>query len=128
LKEDKATDRLQQELTRLQQRVAELEQAEEALQKSEKQYRDLVENLREVIYAANETGLITYISPGIETLLGYPTSEVIGHHFEEFVHQDDLARLKENFETVLSGQTAVNDYRVLTPAKSVGDARPANRL
>jgi len=127
LKEDKATDRLQQELTRLQQRVAELEQAEEALQKSEKQYRDLVENLREVIYAASETGLITYISPGIETLLGYPTSEVIGHHFEEFVHQDDLARLKENFETVLSGQTAANEYRVLTRSGEIRWGRTSSQ-
>jgi len=119
LKEDKATDRLQQELTRLQQRVAELEQADEALQKSEERYRALVENLSEVVYATDEAGVITYVSPAIEPLLGYRPTEVIGHHFEEFVYQDDLACVKENFEPILSGQTAANEYRVLTKSGEI---------
>ncbi len=113
------TDRLQQELTRLQQRAAELEQAKEALQKSEERYRALVENLCEVVYVADEAGVITYISPAIEVLLGYCPSEVIGHHFKKFVHQDDLARLKENFRIVLSGQIAANEYRVLTKSGEI---------
>ncbi len=106
-------------MAELEQATYKREQAEKALWESEKRYRDLVENLNEVIYTANENGIITYISPAIESLIEYTPSEVIGSHFKEFIHQEDLPRLKENFQTILSGRSATNEYRVLTKSGEI---------
>ena len=41
---------------------------EEALRKSEEKYRDLVENINDIIYSIDANGLITYISPAVKYL------------------------------------------------------------
>ena len=70
---------------------------EEELKQSEEKYRDLVENINDVIYALDNNGIITYISPTVETTSGYIPSEIIGRPFMEFIHQDDLPSVMEQF-------------------------------
>ena len=135
MKEDQRPSRQsQRELEQLRQRIAELEQAtskqeqtEETLRESEKRYRDLVENLAEVIYAADSNGAVTYVSPAVESLIGYAPSEVIGSHFEKYIHQDDLPRLKENFASILTGVFAENEYRVFSKSGEVLWVRTSSR-
>ncbi|MCK4394694.1 PAS domain S-box protein, partial [Candidatus Bipolaricaulota bacterium] len=127
-------NQLKQELKWLRQRVTELEQAknewgrlEETLQKSEKKYRDLVESLPDVIYLVDEHGIVTYVNPAIETTLGYTPAEVIGHHFTEFVYQEDIPLIKEGFQHVLSGHVMANEYRFLTKLGEIRWMRTASR-
>lgn len=56
---------------------------QEALQQSEEKYRLIAENVEDVVYVYNGEGVITYVSPSIEKLLGYTPDERIGMHFEE---------------------------------------------
>jgi len=84
------------------------------IEESEQTYRELVENIVEVIYATDEQGVVTYVSPAIESFIGYRPSEVIGHHFREFVYPEDLPRLREAFGRILSGHITANEYRALT--------------
>jgi len=95
------------------------ERAEEALLEGEVRGRDLVESLNDVIYTADASGILTYASPAIERLLGYPPSEAAGRHLHEFVDPQELARLKENLQGILSGRTAANEYRVRTKSGEV---------
>lgn len=102
--------------------------AQEALLKSEEKYRDLVENLNEVIYIIDEKGVVTYISPAVESFIGYCPREVIGHHFKEFVYQKDLPRLKENFERIFSDHIiTANEYRVLDKSGRIHWMRTSSR-
>ncbi len=94
--------------------ITERKRAEDALRASEEKYRDLVEDLQEIIYEVDDKGRITYISPAIETFSGYHPSEVIGRSFAEFVYPDDLPHTLESFQKNLMGNNEPNEFRVAT--------------
>jgi PAS domain S-box-containing protein len=75
------------------------------LKASEHKYRDLVENLSEVIYAADLQGIITYISPAIEAFLGYSPAEVVGQHFSRFIDPQDLKQVADRFQQFTGGES-----------------------
>jgi PAS domain-containing protein len=56
---------------------------EEALKESEEKFRDLVENITDIIYTIDTEGRITYMSPAIEAVLGYQPDEILGRSFFE---------------------------------------------
>ncbi len=91
--------------------VTEQTAAKEALRKSEKQYQELVENINDVLYSVDQEGTITYISPVIESVLGYRTDELIGQNFFNFIYGQDLERLRKDFSRskILIGHQ--RDYR-----------------
>lgn len=86
-------------------------QKEEALRKSEEKFRNLVENLNEIFYVLDENATITYISRNIESIGGYPASEVIGRPYIDFVHPDDRAGRILQFRSILSGSNEPTEYR-----------------
>ncbi|MEJ2738149.1 MAG: PAS domain-containing protein, partial [Anaerolineae bacterium] len=104
---------------RLNHALAERTEVEQALREAEEAGLDLLENLREVVYTADRDGILTYVSPAVESLLGYTPSEVEGRHFSELIYAQDVERLGENLTRVLSGHYTVNEYRVLTKSGEV---------
>lgn len=74
--------------------------AEEALLKSEAKYRILVENLKEAIFTIDENAVLTYVSPSVERIIGYKPEEMIGRLYFDFIHPDDLAEHRNNFEKI----------------------------
>jgi PAS domain S-box-containing protein len=58
---------------------------EKALSENEQKYRELVENISDVIYKIDAGGIITYISSAIEKIIGYPAEKIIGKSFAPFV-------------------------------------------
>ena len=94
--------------------ITERKKAEAALKASEEKYRDLVENINEVIFAFDTTGTVIYISPAIENITGYTPSEAMGKSVMEFLHPDDRAVLAERLkEFILSGGIQPGEYRVI---------------
>ncbi len=99
--------------------ITKRKQMEAAIQESEKKYRNLVEKINEVIYTVDQKGIVSYVSPSIELLIGYSPSELMGRRIIEFVHQEDLPRLIKNVQSILSGQTVSNEYRILTKSGEI---------
>ena len=98
--------------------ISERKKAEEALKKSEGKYRDLVENINDVIYALDTTGIVTYISPTVEKVMGYSPSEIIGKHMMDFIYRDDRAASAERFrELIMQGHIQPREYRLINKAE-----------
>ncbi|MDO9549555.1 MAG: PAS domain S-box protein [Methanoregula sp.] len=86
--------------------------AEAELHESRTMYRDLVENINDVIFSLDLQGTFTYISPVIERLYGYHSDEVMGQHFSKFLHPDDHPQCIEAFKKRLKGEYGINNFRI----------------
>ena len=93
--------------------ISERQRAEEALRLSEEMFRDLVENISEVICTLVEDGRVTYVSPVVEQIAGYSPAEVVGRPIVDFIHPDDLP-LFESLQTTVSGILERGEFRILT--------------
>lgn len=94
--------------------------SEAALRASEEKYRELVENINDIVFATDEQGMITYISPVIERLSGISVADILGRSFSEFVHPEDLPMLRESFQRTMSGQIEPLEFRGIS---NTGDVR-----
>jgi PAS domain S-box-containing protein len=68
--------------------------AEEALQKSEKRFRDIADNSLAWIWEVDSNGKYTYVSPVVESILGYKPEEILQKHFYDLFCPDDKEELK----------------------------------
>lgn len=75
----------QEELTRTNQR---LEEQIEEVNRTQKRMQLLLENASEVITIYEDDETIRYISPSVETILGYGQKEMIGGRDNEKIHSD----------------------------------------
>jgi len=86
---------------------------EDGFRESEERYRSLVENLNEIIYAADASMRATYVSPVVESLMGYTPSEIVGHFFTDFIYADDVDHIRKRWAEVLSGQLKPTEFRIV---------------
>lgn len=107
--------------------IKDRQRAEQALRDSEEKYRDLVENLNDVIYARDLEGRITYISPVIESLSGYSIAEIIGRSVTDFVYPEDAPGLLASAQRVLAGQSEPSEFRAITKSGALRWARSSSR-
>ncbi|MBD1937991.1 PAS domain-containing sensor histidine kinase [Microcoleus sp. FACHB-68] len=69
--------------------VTERQRAERALRASEEQYRELVNNLHEIIFQQDRRGIWTFLNPAWSEVMGYTLAETLGTDFLNYVHPDD---------------------------------------
>jgi PAS domain S-box-containing protein len=107
-------------------------------QKIEKELRSLkdfneniVSSLAEGILLENEQGLITFINPTMEKLIGYPAKTLIGYHWKKIVPKGELKKIRaktrsrttttlEKYESRLLAKDGL-DIPVLVSAQSIFD-------
>ncbi len=88
----------QEELTRSNQR---LEEQIEEVNRTQKRMQLLLENASEVITIYEEDESIRYISPSVETILGYGQKEMIGRSDIDKVHPDYRESFRDLFKRML---------------------------
>ena len=67
------------------------------LKLSEERYQYLVQNSPEIIYTLDEGGKFTFVNDSVTSLLGYEPAKLVGKHYAEIVHPDDLDKAKNIF-------------------------------
>ncbi|MBN1295573.1 PAS domain-containing protein [bacterium] len=73
---------------------------------------DILKNLRDVVYAVDTAGVVTFVSSSTNDLLGLTPASIIGKPFLQFIHPDDHRRIQVNFRKLLDGQNQLNEYRL----------------
>ena len=75
--------------------VTERKQAEEALRQSEARFAATTQASRAYVWEVDPTGLITYISPMVQEVLGFRPEEIVGlRHFYDLPPAEDRAEIK----------------------------------
>ncbi len=81
--------------------ISDRKAAELALKQSEKKYRNVVDNIKEVIFQTDKDGLWTFLNPAWEEITGFSIKESIGINFLNFVFPDDRERNLKLFEPLV---------------------------
>jgi PAS domain S-box-containing protein len=58
-------------------------------------FRAMVENVADVIVVLDPDGIIRYINPACENVLGYDGEELISGNFLQLVHEEDRGRIRD---------------------------------
>ena len=80
--------------------ITELKRMEEKLRFEEQRFRAFVEHSSDMIVLVNPEGVILYVNPAIESVLGFKPEERIGAKGSEIVHPDDIEALADVFNTL----------------------------
>jgi len=83
----------------------------EAVRKAEKAYKELVESINDVIFSADSTGRINYISPVIKMLTGYEPEELSGYRYKNIIYEEDLQIFDELGRTTPEGKNKEIELR-----------------
>ena len=103
-----------------------LEAVNKRLAESESRYRELVENLDDVVFALDTQGTILFVSQAVEHY-GYAPEELVGRTFAELVYPDDRATTLAQFAETLAGNRQKREFRVVDKHGQVRHVRSSNR-
>ncbi len=81
--------------------ITERKLVEDKLHAEQQRFRSLVEYSSDIIVVVNREGVITYINPAVEKVLGYKVEERIGRRGLELIHPDDVQFIAESFITLM---------------------------
>ncbi len=80
--------------------ITKSKKAEIALKENEERFRMLINNSTDLIRILDEDGSIIFDSPSSKRILGYPEGYFIGKSPMEFIHPDDLERVRKDLQEV----------------------------
>ena len=89
---------------------------------SEAKYRALVEGSSDFIYVLDVDGCFTYANQEAVHLLGYNPEDILGKHYTQVLHPDDIEALKFAFAERRTGERATRRMEVRLRSRS-GDTR-----
>ena len=98
------------------------------LKESEDRYRLLIEDINDVIYRTDQNGILTYLSPVVQSVAGYEPTELIGHHFTSIVYKEDIELLTNRFKELLAGVIKPLEYRIVNKSQKPIWVRSSSKL
>ena len=102
--------------------ITERRREEQALRQSAEMFRQLAENIREILFIVTpDPPRMAYISPAHEEVFGRPCQELYARidAWIDAVHPEDRLHVRSVFGQSLQGATTAMEYRVIRPDGSV---------
>ena len=99
--------------------ITERRKAEFLVRKSEEKHRALVEGISHIIFTTDTKGRFTYVSPVIQQVLGYSSSELIGKYVYTLVPSEERHVLGEKLKEAQEGDISPNDFKILDKAGTI---------
>jgi PAS domain S-box-containing protein len=82
----------------------EKERAEGAIRESERRYRELVENIADIVYVTDQQGRFTFLNGAAEQAIGYPRETILGRDFTDFLTPESLETAARVFRRQRAGE------------------------
>lgn len=73
--------------------ISEKKQRESALHQNNERFRHLVENINDIIFSIDLSGILTYISPQVNNY-GFKQEDLIGRHFDRIIYPEDISLVR----------------------------------
>jgi len=101
-------------LVRAMRYAIERKRMEQALRESEEHFRALIENTSDIITVTSDDGIMHYVSPSIERVLGYSPEEIVGKQLLSYFHPDDRSDAIVRFAELVQSPESVSsiEFRV----------------
>ncbi|HMK64462.1 MAG TPA: PAS domain S-box protein, partial [Thermodesulfobacteriota bacterium] len=80
--------------------VSDKKRFEEAMRKSEERFRSLIQSSSDIILILDDQGCVTYQSPSLVRISGYPSDHFIGKSPLSIVHPEDLDQVQKSLNEV----------------------------
>ena len=98
-------------------KIKELEEANKVAGLFKKEVEFILKQIPDVIFRLNEKGVVTFINDAVE-LYGFKPDEVIGENIFDFVHPEDVDRVKNRLQERRTGDRATKDHEIRMFTKS----------
>lgn len=89
-----------------------------ALKESERRYKQIVDNVSDLIYRTNHKGKFTFVNPTISKLTEYSDEEIIGMNYDELIREDYHDRTVEFYQNVFKNNQTYSYYEFPVITKS----------
>jgi len=96
-------------VTLLSENIDSQKKAQIALVQSEEKFRSLVEQSLVGVYIMQEEKFI-YVNPGFEKIMGYSIDELRKTSFDQWIYEEDIEKIKENYLSRISGEKPTDQY------------------
>ncbi|MCE5250517.1 PAS domain S-box protein [bacterium] len=95
--------------------------AEKELRKSEELFKSMVHNSDDLTILTDDKGIVIYLSPQCESILGYPSDKFIGQTMPDIIYPDDFAKCQLAWEQVFHHGQELRDfeYRIIDGKQEV---------
>jgi PAS domain S-box-containing protein len=86
------------------------------LKQSEQKYKDLVNNLQDIIFNLDLEGNFTFLNPAWENITGYKTEDCLGENYSDYFFEIDHNKTKITFKDLLkiSNSFKEKEYELTT--------------
>ena len=99
--------------------ITDRKETERKLQNTEERFRNLIENLNDVVYEVSSDGIVKYVSPSVQRVLGYEPEELTGLSFFQFMHEEDRPMIMQRLAELDKRDYEFLEYRYYTKNREI---------